>query len=223
MLYRLALKELRETFWLALVALVIQLYFVAAVTGSSLASALGSSTSLYAQTVVPFAHTDFVSTFAIVAGCLAAGLGFWQTVGESVRGTYALLLHRPVPRWQVIGVKLAVGLGLYLVCSAVPILLYAFWAATPGTHASPFYWSMTLTSWQVWLTMPLVYLGAFLAGLRSARWYGTRLLPLATAGGAAGLIVILPWWALTGLPLLVVATAALLSAIFFVTTTSDFQ
>ena len=39
---------------------------------------------------------------------------------------------------SLIGLKLAVGALVYLVCGAVPILLYGVWAATPGTHASPF-------------------------------------------------------------------------------------
>ena len=41
---------------------------------------------------------------------------------------------------------------------------------------------MTAWAWQLWLCMPLVYLGAFLSGIRPARWFGTRLMPLVAAG-----------------------------------------
>ena len=92
-----------------------------------------------------------------------------------------LLLTRPVSRAFVLNVKIAVGLGVYLSTSAVPILLYAIWAATPGTHASPFLWSMTWPMWQCWLGLSAIYLGALLTGLRPGRWWGTRWWPLAGA------------------------------------------
>ena len=74
------------------------------------------------------------------------------------------------------------GAGLYLAFSAVPILVYAWWAATPGTHAGPFEWSMTLPAWQLWLSITAIYLAAFLVGMRPARWIGSRLLPLVAVG-----------------------------------------
>jgi len=93
------------------------------------------------------------------------------------------VLHRPVSRRSIYLTKLITGLIAYLLCGAAPILLYAFWAATAGTHASPFDWSMTLSVWSTWLATITVYFGAFLAGIRPAAWIGTRLAPLAAAGG----------------------------------------
>ena len=40
-------------------------------------------------------------------------------------------------------------------CTAVPILVYGCWAATPGTHAIPFEWSMTVPIWGGWLAMTI--------------------------------------------------------------------
>ena len=118
--------------------------------------------------------------------------------------------------------KLLVGVAVYLVCAAAAILVYAWWAATPGTHASPFEWSMTVPIWKVWITMPLLYLGAFLSGIRPARWVGTRLLPLAAAGT---LVLLLPRSALvaglrTGAHVLF--SVVLVGSIFFVVRTRDF-
>ena len=106
-------------------------------------------------------------------------LGFWQTVAEDNRGTWLFLLHRPASFKKIIGVKLAVGAGVYFIVSTTAILVYAAWAITPGTHASPFYWWMTEDVWGLCGFGVLIYLSAFLSGFRLGRWFGTRLLPLA--------------------------------------------
>ena len=128
---------------------------------------------------VPFVDGNFLGFFIAFSAALAVVLGLRQTVVESHRGTWLFLLHRPVGMRRVIAAKLAVGGGLYLACGAVAILTYAAWALLPGKHASPFLWWMTAWSWEAWGVIAVVYLAAFLAGLRPGRWFGTRLLPLA--------------------------------------------
>src|SRR5262249_40137768 len=94
--------------------------------------------------------------------------------------------------------KLATGVGVFVCCAAVPVALYGAWAAVPGHHPGPFEWSMTGPAWQTVFLMPLLYLGAFLSGLRPARWFGTRLLPRVAGLGLRILVVNLPWrWAAT--------------------------
>jgi hypothetical protein len=99
-------------------------------------------------------------------------------------------------------------------------MLYALWAASPGTHASPFAWSMTLPAWTAWLAISAVYLGAFLSGIRPANWLGTRLAPLAAALGLAVLCSALPvafaW------PLLILLDALLIVLILYVARQRDF-
>ncbi len=104
--------------------------------------------------------------------------GLWQTVRENTGKSFYFLLHRPMARNSVFLTKMLVGMGLLLMLTAVPTLVYACWAATPGNHASPFFWGMTVGSWQICLALPTVYLGTMLSGIRSARWFGSRLLPL---------------------------------------------
>lgn len=116
------------------------------------------------------------------------------------------------------GAKLSAGLGLYLVTAAMPILLYAGWAATPGTHASPFEWSMTLGAWQIWLAITGFYLAAFLVGIRPARWIGSRLLPLVGVGVLVVILAVNRW--LIGIFIL---DACLVSAIFFVACSRDYS
>ena len=157
---------------------------------------------------------------------VAIALGLRQTLGESIAGTYPFLFHRPASRRWLIGMKLLVGMSAYLVGGPLAILGYGVWAATPGTHASPFEWSMTVPYWLVWFGMTLLYLGAFLTGLRPGRWYGSRLLPLVAAGPAVFSVVTS---AVVGghvlLPLLIVLVAGtwLIATIFFVARVRDYS
>jgi hypothetical protein len=138
---------------------------------------------------VPFVGGEFSGWFWIISAVFAVALGLRQSAWESARGTYLFLLHRPLRRNAIFLTKLAVGLGVLVVCSSVPIVVYGAWAATPGHHASPFAWSMTVPAWEALALISLLYLGAFLSGLRPARWFGTRLLPLM---GVLIVVVLLP-------------------------------
>ena len=186
MLRALMLKELRETAWIALVALLAHLAFVANCAGYAVLPFWASEEP---SRKFPFSTAASLLSFCFVSVALAVALGLRQTVAESRRGTWLFLLHRPVSLWRVLAAKLAVGGGLYLVCGLIAILSYAAWAAMPGKHASPFLWWMTATAWKAWGVIAIVYLAAFLAGIRPARWFGTRLLPLAAGGVLAILLV----------------------------------
>ena len=111
----------------------------------------------------------------------AIALGFKQTAWEVGQGTHFFLFHRPISRNRVFVSKLVVGLGWVVAMSLILILLYAWWAMTPGHLPAPFEWSMTVPAWQLWLAMPVLYFGAFLSGIRPGKWFGTRLAPLVAA------------------------------------------
>jgi hypothetical protein len=155
-----------------------------------------------------------------VAGLLALALGLRQSLGDFFGDAYLFLLHRPVSRTQVFGAKLVVGLGLYGICTALPLLLYAWWASLPGTHASPFEWSMTASIWLAWFAIGTVYLGAFLTGVRPGQWFGTRLMPLAATIGLALMITLLPIG--VAVVVLLLTDAVLIHSILFVCETRDF-
>jgi hypothetical protein len=209
-------KELRENTWIALVALLV--YACAALT------AMGASLSPWTVRGVyeiPFVGGDFTRLFLYIAITLATVLGFRQTLAESIQDTWLFILHRPVQRHTILASKLLVGLILYLACGAVPILVYASWAATPGTHPSPFEWSMTLTAWTHLACVTLLYFGAFLSGLRPARWKASRLFPLLTAGVFAFLIELVPWWWILGSAALVVTCAWFVVSILYMGESCD--
>jgi hypothetical protein len=172
------------------------------------------------QGPIPFLNDSFILQFAVVAFALAVALGLRQSLGDFFGQAYLFLLHRPVSRTQIVATKLATGLTLYLVCTAVPILLYSWWASLPGTHASPFEWSMTGMVWVMLLAITPAYLGAFLSGLRPAAWFGTRLAPL--AAGLVATSLCLSVSRALGAPLLLACDGLLIVLILFVGETRDY-
>jgi hypothetical protein len=217
MLRALATKELRETLWIVALALVFHLNFVSGAMGVHL---LPWSTSR--SDSIPFVDDGLTFGFSLVAALLAVGLGFRQSVGESAFGTDQFLLHRPLSRSWMIGIKLVIGAAMLLLSSAVPILVYGWWAATPGKHASPFDWSMTFPFWRTSVVITIVYFGSFLCGMRPGRWVGSRLWPLAAAGALAMLIGLVPWVSDWLFATVAAVDLLLVALVLFVAHTRDF-
>ena len=78
---------------------------------------------------VPFVQGNFLSMYFFIGVALAIALGFRQSAWEPSQGTALYLLHLPLPRRTIFLTKLATGIGLLLVCTLLPILIYATWAA----------------------------------------------------------------------------------------------
>jgi len=219
-------KESRELVPLVAFALILQFYFVAAPADLQYLLMLSPVTLVDEREAIPFVSDNVSSALFAVAGLFAVAVGLWQTWWESSRGTFQFLLHRPAGRCAILGAKLAVGIVFCLLVVCLPLLCYSLWAATPGKHASPFSWSMTTWAWQLCLQLPLVYLGAFLSGLRPARLWGSRFFPL-----AASLAALLGMEVLAlglGLPMIAVVVGLLLEAAFvlvilYVAVTRDYS
>jgi hypothetical protein len=212
-------KEFRETLPIAALGLAALLFAALdAMDFSPAPDFLGQ----YSRSSIPFLSDSFVERFGLAATGLALALGFWQSLGDFWGDAQLFVLHRPVPRRTIYGIKLVVGLTVYLLCTFIPLAIYAWWAATPGTHASPFEWSMTSPICMTWLQTTLIYLGAFLSGIRPAAWLGTRLAPLAAAG-LSGVVALwlgsLPWLEMFQLA---IAQLAFVAAIVHVASTRDF-
>ncbi len=188
----LAIKELREVLGITVAALGAYLALVASLMGARVFDWIPGMPG--ATSEVPFVGAQFTTFFLYVSLGFALALGFRQSAWESAKDTYLFLLHRPISRDAIFLTKLAVGGGVLLLGASLPIVLYGCWAAMPGHHPSPFEWSMTMPAWRLAFLMPLVYLGAFLSGLRPARWFGTRLLPLVASGALVVLLNGMPRW-----------------------------
>lgn len=203
MIKSLAIKELRELLGLVALAAVGLGLVAIEVTG------MGPGQPMY----FPFSSGSHQSGQAMCMGALALLLGFRQTAWELHNGTFYYLLHRPLPRRTVLAVKLAVGALCLVAVNAAFVGIFGWWAATPQTHPTPFFWSMTLPAWNVGLAMLPVYLGAFLSGIRAGRWFGSRLLPAVAGILVTAAAMLLPWLTLGAL--LALATSAVFVVCIF--------
>jgi ABC-type transport system involved in multi-copper enzyme maturation permease subunit len=219
-------KELRETGLFAALALGVYFIYLSQLTGkwgSLLAHVVWWVPGMHVETpAVPFVQDNFSTMLFFIGAALAIALGFRQSAWEPFQGTALYLLHMPLFRRTIFLTKLVTGIGLLLVCTLLPILIYATWAATPGRHPGPFEWSMTVPAFQRWLLMPIVYLGAFASGIRPARWFGSRLLPLFSVACTGTLLALVAHWWLIALPLLLLVAAVFVSDILWEVETRDF-
>lgn len=216
----LAWKELREVFGITAIALGCYLALAVNVMGARVFDWVPGMPA--GTNEVPFIGGSFTAFFTLISVVFAAALGFRQSAWESSRGTFLFLLHRPLRRETISLVKLAVGVAVLLVSASLPIVAYGSWARVPGHHASPFEWSMTGPTWRLTFLLPLLYLGAFLSGLRPARWFGTRLLPLVAAIVFLVLLNTMPWWWLAGVPLTLLLSTLLAATICFESQVRDY-
>lgn len=202
MVRALVLKELKESAWIWLTAaaayaiLALDVMRVPLLTGFARRLTMGYDASVS----IPFVNSQIAQGLGCITGAFAICLGVWQSFGETWRGTFPLLLHVPMARKRLVAWKVILGVALALGLPVLALLAMSLWAAMPGTHASPFEWSMTEFCWRICFTAPLFYLGGFVTGLYPAHWLGTRLFPLLLAALIVAMLLIaseahsLPLW-----------------------------
>ncbi|MBX9655177.1 hypothetical protein K2Y11_16305 [bacterium] len=160
MLRALIWKEMREIWVIAAIGLAINYWIVLGAMGFP----MGFSFSI--PDSIPFGSNDSTIILVTMTSCLSAMiLGWWQNYHEELRETRRFLFHRPINRQRIIAIKAFVGLSASLFIALIPSIHYALWAATPGTHPSPFYWWITKWYFIGLAAIPLLYLGGFLGGL----------------------------------------------------------
>jgi len=108
-------------------------------------------------------------------------LGLLQVIPELWRKQWAFLIQRPVTRTTVFWGKVGAGLSLYALATGLPLLVAALWAATPGNVAAPFSIEMLGPGVVDLLAGVSYYFAGLTIGMREARWYGSRVLPLGLA------------------------------------------
>jgi hypothetical protein len=209
-------KELRESAGLVVLAVLGMAYALADLTATPLTP--WQSRWLYSYPVVADSLEFY---FWIVAGGLAIAVGLRQTAWELNQGTYFFLLHRPLSRRRIFALKLLVGGTIVMLLASAMIAIYVWWAATPGHFAAPFYWTMTEPAWQLLVSLPPLYLGAFLAGIRPGRWFGSRLVPL-VAGLLAAIGASHMAWFWQAAAISFVASMVLVVAIYYYIEARDY-
>jgi hypothetical protein len=134
---------------------------------------------------------DRFQTVTVVASAASGvAFGLLQMLTEVRPGSWALLIHRPISRTRIFAGKALAGLALHFIALGVPFIAATIWASLPGRVAAPFHPSLALPGLADILAGSGYYFAAILVGVRPARWYASRLVPLAAAAAthlAAGL------------------------------------
>ena len=117
-------------------------------------------------------------TFLLVSafGCCAVGaiLGALQILPELRRDQWASLLHRPIPREEILAGKMVAGLLLYAAAVGIPLLVSIGYVVWPANYPAPFVPGLVLpAASDLWLGLAF-YVGALLVGLQPGQWWGTR-------------------------------------------------
>ncbi len=180
-------KELREIAPFAIVGAIYCLLVVLALHSSTrhipsplAIFGLTSGSVMEEERITPTPPFDsgLTGLLGVFPALMLLGFGLRQTLGEEIKRTYPLLLHRPLGRNSIFLLKIGVGSVVYLILALPVILILAVDSAVPGHYAYPFKWEMAFS----FLTIPMgglaFYLAVFLTGLRRERWYGTRWLPV---------------------------------------------
>lgn len=172
-------KELRENAKWAGVAIVVLTLVEALIVGAALN---GQATT--------DAWTKLYFLMAIVGPLFGFALGFLQIVPERARDRWAFLVHRPATSEEILIGKALAGACLIVVALGVPLGGFALLASIPGRMAGPF--DARLMEYGIALmgvTWCCELLG-ITSACRSARWYGSKLMPLPVGIGALMLVTV---------------------------------
>ncbi len=176
-MFALILKELRSISRLIALALLADGLLLSDLTGQSYW--LGGTYPV--QSGFALIQASWWLRFGFLVAAIASALGMSMSLDDGLRGTWAFALFRPVSRRAYIGAKLLVGGAVTLALSVLPVVVYSVWATTPGNVAAPFRWSLLQPAIEACGWSVVVFLGAFLSGIRPAKWWWSRLWPLATS------------------------------------------
>jgi ABC-type transport system involved in multi-copper enzyme maturation permease subunit len=125
--------------------------------------------------------SGLLTSTLLFCGLYGAILGWLQIRSESHRDLWAFLVHRPISRTRIFASKVGAGMLLYGLGAGLPLVVLVAVVRMPGNVAAPFEWAMVLPVLANFLGGIACYLGGMLTGLRQARWYASRGLPLAAA------------------------------------------
>ena len=137
--------------------------------------------------------SSFAGEVTLICAAVGLACGLWQVLPETRPGSWAFLRHRPVSTTRLFFGKLGAALLIYLLVVGVPLAGVIWWAATPGHFFGPWLWQMAVPSVLDLLCGTVYVLAGMLIGLREARWFGSRLLPVGLAVACSVMTVAAPW------------------------------
>ncbi|MGD1086103.1 MAG: hypothetical protein ABSA47_15315 [Verrucomicrobiota bacterium] len=176
-------KEIRENLKAALVGFVI---FSLLLIGAYLLSAkwlvyVLANRSVQEDLAQPLLSPALLAEAACFCAIFGVALGWLQARSEAHWDLWAFLIHRPLTRGQIFRGKTTAGMCLYGFGAGLPAAIFTAVVRWPGHVAAPFEWAMVLPLASIVLTGAAWYFAGMLAGLRQARWFGSRGLGVALA------------------------------------------
>ena len=127
-------------------------------------------------------------------GCAIGGLllGLMATVFEARRDSWGFLIHRPATRHRLFAGKALAAVVLLWLAAGIPLAASLWWESSPNRRSTPFAWSMGLGNLADLLAGTAYVFCGMAIGIRGAKWYGSRVLPLAGGLLASALSYLFP-------------------------------
>ncbi|MGA2502392.1 MAG: hypothetical protein ABSH20_32020, partial [Tepidisphaeraceae bacterium] len=127
-------------------------------------------------------------------GCAAGGLllGLMATVFEARRDAWGFLIHRPARRRSLFAGKALAAIVLLWLAAGIPLAVSLWWESSPNRRVAPFAWSMGLGNLADLLGGTVYVFCGMVIGVREAKWYGSRVLPVAGGLLASAVTYVFP-------------------------------
>lgn len=142
----------------------------------------GSEISAYEFTGSRFSRLDpqipvgpllFVTSIGL--GLSLAGRGFWM---PGFSRTWSFTVHRSVGRMTILTAKICAACISFVIGPGLVWMLFYWYASRPGISLIPPRGRVFIEGWILIATGLIVYAGAALSGLSSAKWYTTKMFGL---------------------------------------------
>jgi hypothetical protein len=116
---------------------------------------------------------------AILCGTLMGFLQFWM---PGFRRTWHFILHRSVTRGKILLSMISAAVLTFVIFAGGSWTLLFLYASLPGIFAMPPAFQVYIEGW-LFISLGVVfYFGVALSGISPAKWYTTKLFPIAFAG-----------------------------------------
>ncbi|QDT06316.1 hypothetical protein K227x_47250 [Rubripirellula lacrimiformis] len=169
----------------------------------------------------PALPTSMMGLTSIGFSVIAIALAWLQTIPDMRPDARGFLLHRPVRLSAIFGTKLIAGWITYAVAVLPPLALIAWRLSIIGPTRAPTNGGAVIPSLIAVAVVFVLHPAAMWAAFRTARWVGTRTMPLIFAGGGIALALgLLASIDSVGMLFFFLAVVVL---VFFVTVTGAWQ
>ncbi len=122
---------------------------------------------------VPVGQLLFVTSIGL--GLSLAGRQFWM---PGFSRTWSFTVHRSIGRMTILTAKICAACISFVIGPGLVWMLFYWYASRPGIFPIPPRGRVFIEGWILIATGLIVYAGAALSGLSSAKWYTTKMFGL---------------------------------------------